>query len=50
MGLEVGRPTTTDHVAGNAAEQKPGGGAEHPVAITPRSAAIFRRTLMARHF
>jgi hypothetical protein len=33
MGLEVGCPTTTDHVAGNAAGQKSGGGADHPVAF-----------------
>jgi hypothetical protein len=35
MGLEVGHPTTTDHVAGNAAEQKASGCADHPVALRP---------------
>jgi hypothetical protein len=35
MGLEVGHPTTTDHVAGNAAGAKSGGGADHPVALRP---------------
>jgi hypothetical protein len=35
MGLEVGCPTSTDHVAGNAAVQKTSGGADHPVALRP---------------
>ena len=48
MGLEVGRPTTTDHVAGNAAKQKPAA-ARIIRLLLPRSAAVLTHANTTRH-